>query len=461
MSFPAPVLPIVGPLLAAVVVFVLGRWRRVQIATGVGAAFILAITIATLPVNGDSPTVVRGLFNGQTWSIALRRLVINEGLQDLFVFFFVALGLLFLVSYLFWQGSTFLPGSLISMSLLCAALMAQVFSIAAIILVLGAAVLVMSYTPVKYKKTHGALRYLLLFVLALAPLLLAAWLIESGQAPLNASLIVLMLAVAFAVFLAGFPFYIWVYPLIAEVPYLVPGLLFGLGQTAVIILILSLMEANAWLPANTQFQNWLAWSGTGTVLVAALLTLTAGRWRFLWGHLLLLNMGMSVLTLTLPIQAAVDAAIFFHLTRFISLLLAGTAFSFLGRQGWQETIASSKGFSRRAPLTIALLGYSFFSLLGTPLTLGFPAQWSVITAFGQEASVWLSTLLVLAMAIAAFRVLRILANTIQGHTGQRVHLETGWQRAVTLIMLLAALLLAFFPQPLLNYAKGISAAIFG
>ena len=460
MPFPAPALPIVGPIIAAFAILLLSRWPRVQTLAGTAAALILAIWIAVLPLD-RSTSSQESIFSGKTWLLAGRELLISEGLQDLFVILFSALALLFLLSLFFAQGSSFISASLAAFGFICAALMVQNFTFGAILLVLGAALLAISYTPVVRHKTMGSLRYLLFFVLALAPLLLVGWLFESDQAALFSPLIVTMLAVAFAILLAGFPFYIWVYPLVAEAPFLVPALILGLGQTAVITFIFSFLHYNPWLQANTQLQNWMTWSGTGTVLVAALLVLTAGQWRFLLGHLLLLNMGMTLLTLTLPMQAAGEIAILFHLSRFASLLLAGIAMSLLPRQGQVESIAGSHGLARRAPFTVALLAYAFFSLLGTPLTIGFPSQWAIITTFGQQSNLWLPLLLVLAMGISAYKILRVLVALIQKDHNDRDGQEPEWQRILAAAILVIAALLAFFPQPIISYVNELSAAIFG
>lgn len=461
MPLPAPVLPVVGPLIAAVVALLLGRWPRVQTLVGIGAAAILAVSIAILPIDEARSSQDAGLFKENTWFIAGRPLLIDAGLQDLFVFFFTALGLLFLLSLLFWQGPTFVPAGLAAISPLAAALMVQLLAFGAILLAITISLLVMAYSPVTRQKTQGSLRYLLLFVLALVPLLLAGWLFESGQTALYSPLIVTMLAAAFAILLAGFPFYIWVFPIVSEAPFLVPALVFGIAQAGIITFIFSVLQANPWLQENAQFQSWLGWSGIGTVLVATLLILTAGKWRFLWGHLLLFNMGMTVLTLTLPVQVAGNVAILFNIARFVSLLLAGTALSILHRQGWGESIAGNQGLGRRAPLTLALLAYSFFSLLGTPLTLGFPSQWALITTFGQQSNIWLSALLLLALGISAYRVLRILATLMEEDDDDQGKGETDWQRTLAAVILICALLLTIVPQPFLNYAKELSAALFG
>ena len=459
MSFPAPILPIVGPIIAAVILLLFSRWPRVQTLLGIAAALILAYSTANIPLDSGPSSRGTDLFSGSTWLLAGRPLTISEGLRDLFVFFFIALGLLFIISFYNSQGSSFVPAGLAAISPLAAALMVQLFAFGAILLVITVTLLVMTYSPIIRHKTQGSLRYLLFFVLALAPLLLAGWLFESGQAALYSPLIITMLAVAFAIILAGFPFYIWVYPIVAEAPFLVPALIFGLAQTAVITFIFALLQANPWLQESDQFQNWLSLSGAGTVLIAALLVLTAGQWRFLLGHLLLLNMGMAVLTLTLPINAAWDIAFLFHLSRFGSLLLAGIALSFLQRQGQNDTIAGSRGFAWRAPLTVALLAYSLFSLLGAPLTFGFPAQWAIITTFGQQSNLWLSVLLVLALSLSVYRVLRVLARLIRKEKTEQSQLESGWQRVVLATLLIIAVLLALFPRPLLSFALAISTAL--
>ena len=461
MPLPAPVLPIVGPIIAAIVVLLLGRWSRAQTLAGIVSSLILAFWIARLPLHTTPSSQGVGLFSGNTWLLAGRPLMIHEGLQDLFVFFFVALGLLFLLSLLFSQGSSFVPAGLAAMSPIAAALMVQLFTFGAILLVIAVTLLVMTYSPAARQKTMGSLRYLLFFILALAPLLLAGWLFESGQAALFSPLIVTTLVVAFAILLAGFPFYIWVYPIVAEAPFLIPALIFGLAQTAVITFIFSLLQANPWLQENDQFQHWLGWSGTGTVLIATLLLLTAGQWRFLLGHLLLLNMGMAVLTLTLPVQIAWDVAILFHLSRFVSLLLAGIAMTLLQRQGRHETIANNHGLGWHATLTVALLAYSFFSLLGTPLTIGFPAQWAIITTIGQQSNLLLPALLLLALGVSVYQVLHVLAALTQKGENEQGKREPNWHRALAAAILIFAVLLALFPQPLLGYAKEFSAAITG
>ena len=450
MPLAAPILPIIGPLIASFIALLLGRWPRARTLSGVIAAFILAGWIASLSL-GNGPTGDNSLFVGDTWLVG-RPLTLTEQLQDLLVFLWIGLGILFLLALIFPQDPTFVPAALAAFSPLAAMLLVQLFAFGAVLLIIAVALLIMTYKPQRAQKTYGALRYLLFFALTLPLLLFAGWLFESRQATFFSPFVIRVLALAFALMLAGFPFYMWVYPLVAEAPFLVPALIFGLAQTAVITFIFSLLRANPWLQQDPQFQLWLRWSGVGTVLVATLLIFTAAQWRFLLGHLLLFNMGMAVLTLTLSQPGAWEVAIMAHVARFASLLMAGGAISLLQRHRQAPTIAGSRGLGRRSPLGVALLAYAFFSLVGTPLTLGFFSQWAIITGIGHQANIWLSILLVLGLAVSVYAVLRALIVPFEGRENEKESQDTRdprWLDGLIAVLLLLAVILALFPQPLL------------
>jgi multicomponent Na+:H+ antiporter subunit D len=446
-------------LLASSITLLLGRWPRARTVAGVVTAFILAGWIGTLTLdNGVSGA--GSLFAGDTWLVIGRPLTLTGPLQDLLVFLLIGLGILFLFAFFFPQDSAFVPAALAAFSPLAAALLVELFSFGAVFLVIGVALFVMTYKPQKMEKTDGALRYLLIFALALPLLLFVGWLFESRQATFFSPLVIRVLALALAMILAGFPFYIWVYPLVAEAPYLVPALIFGLGQTAVITFIYSLLQANPWLPQDPQFQLWLRWSGVGTILVAALLILTAAQWRFLLGHLLLFNMGMAILALTLPQPGGWEVSILAHVTRFGSLLIAGGALSLLQRYHLDPAIAGSRGLGRQSPLAVALLAYAFFSLLGTPFTPGFFSQWAVIAGIGHEANIWLSVLLVSALAASVYAVLRVLIVLFEVREGEEESPETKdpqWLNGFIAVLLLLAIILALFPQPILALVSRLTA----
>jgi NADH:ubiquinone oxidoreductase subunit 2 (subunit N) len=70
-------------------------------------------------------------------------------------------------------------------------------------------------------------------------------------------------------------------------------------------------------------------------------------------------------------------------------------------------------------------------------------------------------LLVLALGVSAYQVLRVLAALMQKGENEQGKREPDWQRALAATILIFAVLLALFPQPLISYAKELSTAISG
>jgi len=309
--------------------------------------------------------------------------------------------------------------------------------------------------------TSGGLRILLFFALAVPLMLIGGWLFDSGQAIQLASQFTAVLIIAFTIMMAGFPLFIWVYPVIAEAPFLVPAIIFGLSQTAVITFIFRLLQANPWIANDPQFQRFLGWGAIGTILVGVLFMNTAKNWRSIAGHLLLVNMGMAMLTLTMPLENAWDTALLAHISRFLSLLLLGVALSLLTRYQESDQILESRGFGRQIPFTTGLLILACLSLLGMPLTIGFPAQLAILDGFDGSGNLLLLVVLILGLAAGIYSMLRLLLVLFYQRQNPASHQETAAMRALISLFMIGFTLLALYPQPLLDYTARLAGAIPG
>lgn len=448
MSLPTPFLPIFGPLAAAVIAMLLGHWPKARTMAGLIAALIFTVWIGTLDL-GDASPASDGLFRGSTWQVLGQSLALTDSNQGLLAVLWIGLGLLFLLALYLPQDSAFVPAALVAFSPLAGALLAQQFSLKAVLMIFGAALIVMTYKPIAIEKTHGALRYLIIFVLALPLLLLASWLFESRQATFFSPQVLRILFLAIALICAGFPFFMWVYPIVAEAPLLVPALIFGLVQTVVVSIVLFLLHENFWVQQDAQFQLWLRWSGVGTVLIASLLIATAVNWRFLTGHLILSSMGMTLLALTLPQAEAWQVTTFAHLPRFVAMLMIGAAMSLLQRFRGDPIIAQNRGQRREFPFTAGLLAYGMLTLLGAPLTPGFYAQWTIIVSSGQGGNIWITTLLMLALAVSVAIVLRslfIIVGDGAGAADPQPDKEPQWLKVLIAFVLVISILFSLTPQ---------------
>lgn len=458
---PTPIFIILGPFVAAIITLLLGRWPRVQALVGLLLAAILGIWLARIPLEGTAARQAQSLFAGDSWLLFGWPFILSEGLQSFILMLIGGFGLAFLLSYFLPQGRTFVPAGFAALPPLAAALMIQLFTFGMLFVAIAVCFLAMTYRPAIWRPTTGSLRYLLFFVLAVPLMLIVGWLFDTGQVSPFATEIISLLVIAFAMMLAGFPLYIWVYPLVAEVPVLVPAVILGVAQTAVISFIFTLLQANPWLASDPDFQLFLSLSAIGTVLVAMLMMITAGSWRSFIGYLILLNMGLSILTLVMPQENAAETAILAHLTRFLSLFMLGGAWGLFSRYQGSDALVDSRGLGHQVPFTTALLMVACFSLLGAPLTIGFPALWTMITTFESELNLVLHLLLVLGLVGGAYGILRVMVLLFQERQPVVEIEEPTILKGIIAAVLLITTFLAVYHQPLSDYALRLSQAITG
>jgi NADH:ubiquinone oxidoreductase subunit 2 (subunit N) len=437
------------PLLAAAILWPLGRWPRAQAVTGAALALLLALWLRSLDLPAE----------GAIWSVVGRSFILTPGLQPFFVFLLLSLGLLSLLAWPIPAGPRFVPVALGLLAPAAGMLMIRPFIFAApfwFVLVIAGLLLFRYEDDAGMAAVQAALRYWLLMLVALLLLLLATWMLGSTQAVLLFGARLLLLALA--IMLAGFPFFIWVRPLVTAVPLLALPVLLVLLPLLALVLAVQLMAAYPLIGQTDAFLVWLPWSAGLTVFLAGFLTLSGGGWRLLLASLVLLDMGFALLSLGLVPFGGWETAVSQHGLRLVSLLLVvaglalmseGNRYSLSGNryQGW-------------------LLLYGLLSLLGLPLTPGFSGRWLLLVDLGRSelASLPLALLLVGGMGLAAWGIVRQIRRLADGANGADGAEETAdnsdrRQRVAALVVLLLAFVLATFPQLLLTPLR-LAAPIF-
>lgn len=270
MRLPAPLLLILGPLLPALLTAIIRRWPRVAAAVGSASALLLWRFIAVVPLAPHQPPTL-GLFAGDTLTLLGRSLVLTEGVRLAFALLFAGLAVLLLLAVWLPQGSDFIPASLTVLALLSAAIMARPFSFGVLLLLAAAAVSTAVIQANLPSSSDAALRYLVFVALATPLFLVAGWMLDSGQLSLQSAVWRLLL-VGFAMLLAGFPFYVWVRPIVLTASSLTPAFQFGLMQFAQFMMVLALLRENNWVADVPSFLSLLRWSGLLTLVLG-------GHWR--------------------------------------------------------------------------------------------------------------------------------------------------------------------------------------
>ena len=380
---------LVGPLVGAVVVGLAAALAGLLPGTArqLGAARVTAVT-------GTVAAVVLWLLltaaTQDTWLVYGRSLNLTDAGRTTFQGMFLLLAALYLLTWVWPAGRDFVPTSLAAVAPLAAMVMIRPFTLGALFLPLAVALLVMAMQSGRHGDAAAGWRYLVMTVLALPLFLLAGWLTATPAALSSGAARVL--AVAIAITVGGFPFYMWVRPAARQGSPLLRPFLFGGAQLAVMAFLFGwLGEAPGW-QADPVFQSWLRWSGLLTALLGGLLAAMAADGEELLSSLLLLDMGVGLLALLLPGTVGWQTAAAIHAGRSVGLLLVGV--------GWLWLSGGDKLGRWQRPLAMGLWVYGCLSLVGLPLTPGFNGRWALLSALGsgELGAVWLPLWLLAAMA---------------------------------------------------------------
>ncbi|MCA9938063.1 MAG: hypothetical protein KC418_05445 [Anaerolineales bacterium] len=441
---PAPLLLILGPLLPALLTAIIRRWPRVAAAVGSASALLLWRFIAVVPLAPHQPPTL-GLFAGDTLTLLGRSLVLTEGVRLAFALLFAGLAVLLLLAVWLPQGSDFIPASLTVLALLSAAIMARPFSFGVLLLLAAAAVSTAVIQANLPSSSDAALRYLVFVALATPLFLVAGWMLDSGQLSLQSAVWRLLL-VGFAMLLAGFPFYVWVRPIVLTASSLTPAFQFGLMQFAQFMMVLALLRENNWVADVPSFLSLLRWSGLLTLVLGGALALTSRNAGSVLGSLLLLDMGAVLMLLTMGSDGA-GVALTALLTRFGALISAGVGITVLHRSRQQENHTLSWW------LGLAAFLYGALSLAGFPLTPGFAPRWGLVTLLAREAGGWRWVGLVLLSVAAGVGGLVKCGRSLAEMPADPLQLTRSWREVVSwpailalVLLLLSGVALALFPH---------------
>lgn len=449
---PGPLLPLLGPLLLALLIFVgLRRWPRAAAVCGFLSALLIAVLLATIDL--QPTTAGSAIFAGAELRFFGWILLITEGLRRVLLLVYGASALLFLASGLWPQSTVFVPAALASLSPLAFALMITPLAFGVVALLLAAAFLAALVQGRRAGSTVASLRYLLLTALALPVFLVAGWMLDSQQLVLGGALWRLLFLGA-TLLLAGFPFHIWVRPLLNEAHPLTAIFVLAPAQLVILTFVWRWLQQNPNLLANTSLDVYLGWSGAATALAAALLAPNERDPRRLLGALVLADMGATLICLGQGV-AGIEQAWALILLRFIGLLIAAAGIEWVAHGGGEDAGRTDSELLSQRPLAAALFTYGALSLIGLPLTPGFTTRWAAVTLAGN-ASIWWALALLLAIAGGLAGVLRVLAPAL-ARLHSSAQLE-GWHSdkrsrltaVATGSAFLVALALSLYPWPLLN-----------
>jgi multicomponent Na+:H+ antiporter subunit D len=193
-------------------------------------------------------------------------------------------------------------------------------------------------------------------------------------------------------------------------------------QQAIVCLMLVFLSAYPWLGQNPIVRRTLIVLGGGMVAVGGLFAFGQQNFGRVAGYAMLIDVGAVALALGLGTSAGVSAALTALTLRGLALALWAIGCDQLRRAAGADDFKSVRGLAREYPLASAAVIFGLLSLVGFPLTAGFPARWALIRLLTQIHPTG-AILLVLGMGSVSLVAVRGLAALLLPREGQPVGLS--------------------------------------
>jgi hypothetical protein len=444
----APLLWIVVPGAAAVVLYLLRHWTRLTVFLGAAIALALGLLAWRLTIGDVIPLLPGAIKLEDTLTVLGRRFVLTNADRPLL-----------LLSYLtaaFWFGGTLaarpgrmaVPLGLAAIALLTAALAVDPFLYAASLIGVAALVCVPILAPPGQPVGRGVVRFVTFQLLGLPFILFTGWMLTGVEAtPGDQTLILrvgILLGFGFGFLLAVFPFHTWI-PMLAEESHPYAAVFVFLILTEWVATFgLGFLDRYSWLRSAPLLFTVLRWAGTVMIAAGGLWAAFQHHLGRLLGYAVMVEIGFALLAVGLPGGLALHYALL--LPRILGLGAWAVALSIL--RAWSPDLhyRSVRGLARRLPVTAAGLIVAHFSTAGLPLLAGFPLRLAVLeTLSGQSLA--LSAWTLVGMVGLFFSGARTLAVLLLPPEDWPWQVNEHWTQIVWLVGGMTALLIVgLFPQ---------------
>lgn len=479
----APIIWIIFPAVAAVVMFFFRRHRKTINLLGFFVAIFLAFLAWLLHI-GETYTIgiipnIPTITIQDTLVILGRGFVIEESTRATLLLIFSSVAFWFGAATIARSVNTFVPVGLGMAALLTAAISVVPFLYAAILIVLTALVSVVILVPMDTKPSRGVLRFLTFQTLGMPFILIAGWYLSGIETEIIDQQLVLRilatLGIGLALFMAIFPFHSWI-PLLAQEahPYTVAFLVYMIPQ-AVSLFVLNFIIRFSWISVAPIAFNAIR-------LMGVLMVGFGGIWAAFQKHLgrmlgfaALMEIGYTLLALSILEPGSFTEitstgteivisnpliGIYYgqFLPRLVGLGLWALALVIIKSNVGDLDFQSIRSAAYKMPFASISVIVAIFSLAGLPLFAGFPirlALWSVIMEKSQTIAL-LMLVGISGLLIAGLRVLSILI-----HNTDRPMEITESRSQVAFLLIGCAILLIFglFPHLFLSAVGGITGII--
>ncbi len=383
------------PLLTAMLAYALRRWAILAAFLSAIMTGLLTVFCILLPLDRSAFVLGQEVALGQPVVVAGQSLVLDSAGQIWLAFAFGLATIFYLFAWRVSQGRAFHSFSLAVLALYVLIVLLPSFSLGLLVLAMSTAPTVFMLQPGLRQTVRGALRYVLVTLLAVPLLLGAAWLLEqslvSPESAEMARLALLPSALGFGLLLAVFPFGTWMPAVAADAPPLATAFIFTAGQSMAVFLALVFLRDTPLRLSDQATLDALRLAGMVMAAAGGLMAAVQRDFGRFFGFAALSDLGYLLLALPAGGSQGSSLALLHMVNRATSITLFAAALSIVRQRAASDRFDQLSGLARRLPVATMGLTLGGLALAGFPFTSGFPVHWAVNRAvwnWANPLSVW-------------------------------------------------------------------------
>ena len=450
----APIIWIVIPLFLSILLFMIRSNRLLALISGGVISALLALFALTFKIESVFPLGPLSVEISSTLAVLGRNFVISDSDRSILLLMYSLCAFWIFGSRISGANSFFVPNILAIISLFVAALSVQPFLYAALIIEIA----VLISMPIFFQRgkpvKQGILRFLVFQTLAVPFILFSGRGFEVAPSSIDSQLAYfqagILLAIGFGLWLAIFPFYSWI-PLLAEDghPYSA-GFIFSILPTTTFIFFLEFFNSYNWLREQAILFSIIQVLGIVMIVLGGLFAAFQRSLSRLLGYAVMVEIGFSLLALSLNQVIGWQSYILVLVPRLISIAICALAISILKNQEISLDINRLQGLFIKFPFTSVGFILGWFTFSGLPLLPGFPTKLPILIGLSEislQPIIFVSIGL-FGLFVAGFRFLAIIFS--ERESSKPVESEPLLQKVFFFIGSSSLLIIGLFPSVFLT-----------
>lgn len=406
----APVLWIIVPLVLSAGMLFLLDYARVVNVLGIIVSLILAITAFIQPIGNVLQIGSFALDISPDFYIFGRSLVLENSDRFALSLVYSSLFLFLVMMDIRTIPSKVVPLSIAISAMIVAALAVQPFLYSAVLVEMAVLLIVLMVREKQNQPITGIIRFLIYLTLAMPSLLFAGWILGGSQAGASAEIrmlsAVVFLLFGFAIWLAVFPFHSWMPQFSQSVKPFLFSFIFSIIPVITLLVIIKYLSGLLWLKSSNFLTPALQTIGIIMIVTTGIFTSVEKDLKRFMAYTVLLETGFALVMLSLASADGIQLLYQAFIPRIIALALLGYSLMVIENLGFSLKTDGIRGVLQKLPFASVGVFSSLLSIVGFPLSAGFPLRFEMINLLGQTTTttvIWIFAGLV-GFLIGAIRI---------------------------------------------------------